>query len=139
MKAKQWCLAAVMAGVAGSVSAGEGSFGWLYTLDLQPKGTLEFEQKIDLTTAQAAGKYNLWKTKTGLEYGVTNNFQLTGYLNGYSVSANQNYTNSDACGGSPPAGLEFLVQPQVDPTVKPSLMVHQSKAFGALPIQSLIL
>jgi hypothetical protein len=109
MKAKQWCLAAVMAGVAGSVSAGEGSFGWLYTLDLQPKGTLEFEQKIDLTTAQAAGKYNLWKTKTGLEYGVTNNFQLTGYLNGYSVSANQNYTNSDACGGSPPCTGGFGV------------------------------
>ena len=80
------------------VMAGEGSFGWLYTLDLQPKGTLEFEQKIDLTKGQAAGTYNLWKTKTGLEYGVTNDFQLTGYLNGYSVNANHNYTN---CGSDP--------------------------------------
>lgn len=79
--------------------AGEGSFGWLYTLDLQPKGTLEFEQKIDVTTGQATGKYNLWKTKTGLEYGITNDLQLTGYLNAYSISANKNYVNNEACSG----------------------------------------
>jgi len=29
---------------------------------------------------------------------VTNDFQLTGYLNGYSVNANHNYTN---CGADP--------------------------------------
>ena len=29
--------------------AGEGSFGWIYTLDLQPKGTLEFEQRLHTT------------------------------------------------------------------------------------------
>ncbi len=81
--------------LASPVMAGEGSFGWLYTLDLQPKGTWEFEQKVDLTRGQAAGQYDLWKSKTGLEYGVTNDFQLTGYLNGYSVNANKNYTNCD--------------------------------------------
>jgi len=81
--------------LASTVRAGEGSFGWLYTLDLQPKGTLEFEQKIDLTTRQATGKYNLWRTKTGIEYGVTNDLQVTAYLNGYSVNANQNYTNCE--------------------------------------------
>ena len=88
--------------IATSAHAGEGLFGWLYTVDLQPKGTFEFEQKIDLTTGQAAGKYNLWKTKTGLEYGVTNDLQITGYLNGYSVNANKNYTNCD--GASPCTG-----------------------------------
>jgi len=37
--------------------AGEGAFGWVYTLDLQPKGTAEFEQKVDVTHGQAAGRY----------------------------------------------------------------------------------
>jgi hypothetical protein len=79
--------------------AGEGAFGWIYSLDLQPKGTWEFEQKVDLTTKQATGTYSLWKTKSGIEYGVTNDFQITGYINGVSVHANKNYTNCD--GASP--------------------------------------
>ena len=29
-------------------NAGEGAFGWIYTLDLQPKGKLEFEQRLQL-------------------------------------------------------------------------------------------
>ena len=35
--------------------AGEGVFGWIYTLDLQPKGKLEFEQRLQLNQQQAAG------------------------------------------------------------------------------------
>lgn len=82
--------------VPGTALAGEGAFGWLYTLDLQPKGTWEIEQKLDLNTGQApGGRYNLWKSKTGLEYGVTNDFQLTGYVNAYSVNASKNYTNCE--------------------------------------------
>jgi len=78
--------------------AGEGAFGWIYTLDLQPKGELEFEQRLQLTKQQAAGSYNAWVSRSELEYGVTNDFQVAGYLNAYYVNANQNYTNSEACG-----------------------------------------
>ncbi|OYY55788.1 MAG: hypothetical protein B7Y05_19645, partial [Polynucleobacter sp. 24-46-87] len=38
-------------------NAGEGVFGWIYTLDLQPKGKLEFEQRLQLNQIQAAGTY----------------------------------------------------------------------------------
>lgn len=75
--------------------AGEGVFGWIYTLDLQPKGAAEIEQKIDYTTGQASGSYNLWKSKTGVEYGLTNDVQITGYLDAYSVNAKQNYHQCD--------------------------------------------
>ena len=38
--------------------AGEGVFGWIYTLDLQPKGKLEFEQRLQLNQQQASGTYD---------------------------------------------------------------------------------
>jgi hypothetical protein len=69
----------------------------VYTLDLQPKGSLEIEQKLDLTTGQATGTYNLWQSRTGIEYGISNDLQITGYLNAFSVQANKNSTN---CEGS---------------------------------------
>ena len=80
--------------------AGEGSFGWIYTLDLQPKGTLEFEQRLQLTRKQAAGTYDLWRSRTELEYGLTDDIQIAGYLNAYSVNAAGNYTNPLACGAA---------------------------------------
>ncbi len=89
-----------------AATAGEGSFGWLYTLDLQPKGTMEFEQKLDLTTGQQSGNYNLLGSRSGIEYGVTTNFQLTGYLNAYSVNASKNYLN---CDGPAPCTAGFGV------------------------------
>ena len=81
--------------LSANAHSGESVFGWLYTLDLQPTGTFELEQKLDFTTGQAGGTYNLWKSKTGLEYGMSENLQLTGYLNSYAVQANKNYTNCE--------------------------------------------
>ena len=77
--------------------AGEGSFGWIYTLDLQPKGTLEFEQRLQLNQKQARGKYDLWQARTELEYGLTDDIQIAGYLNSSYVNANQN--NADGTTG----------------------------------------
>ena len=39
--------------------------------------------------------------RSELEYGLTNDFQIAGYLNAYYVNANQNYTNPEACGDRP--------------------------------------
>ena len=78
--------------------AGEGSFGWIYTLDLQPRGALEFEQRVQLNRAQAKGKYDLWQSRTELEYGVSEDFQLAGYLNASHVGANQNYPDGSTSG-----------------------------------------
>lgn len=88
---------------AGGVQAGEGSFGWIYTLDLQPKGTLEFEQRVGLVRQQAGGRYDMWQTRTELEYGVTNDLQLAAYFDTYSVNAAGNSADGTTGGLLVPA------------------------------------
>jgi hypothetical protein len=82
--------------------AGEGNFGWIYTLDLQPKGKVEFEERLQMNNGQAAGSYQTWYSRTELEYGVTDDFQIAGYLNAYKVTAKNNYLNPDVCGDNTP-------------------------------------
>lgn len=83
--------------------AGEGSFGWIYTLDLQPKGTWEFEQKLQLNRGQAGGRFDLWQARTELEYGVSENFQIAGYLNTSRVEVANNYPDGSTGGWLVPA------------------------------------
>lgn len=95
--------------------AGEGAFGWIYTLDLQPKGTLEFEQRLQRNRAQAAGQYDVWLSRTELEYGLTDDLQVAGYINAYSARIDQNYTNPEVCGSSPTCTSGFPVPGNHDP------------------------
>jgi hypothetical protein len=90
--------ALVISYFAQACMAGEGAFGWVYTLDLQPKGTWEFEQRLQRNHGQASGKYDVWLSRTELEYGLTNDLQIAGYINSYSANVNQNYTNPEICG-----------------------------------------
>ncbi|SDB85306.1 DUF6662 family protein [Acinetobacter boissieri] len=90
------CLACSL---SSATHAGEGLFGFLYTLDMQPKGTYEFEQRADVTHGQQTGSYNLGMYRTALEYGLSDNLQVAGYLNAYSIQAKKNYTNPDMCDG----------------------------------------
>lgn len=78
--------------------AGEGAFGWIYTLDLQPKGTLEVEQRLQRNHGQATGKYDVWLARSELEYGLTDNLQIAGYVNSYAAKIDQNYNNTEVCG-----------------------------------------
>jgi hypothetical protein len=90
-------LAACLFAAAGPASAGEGVFGWVYTLDLQPQGKAEFEQKVDVTAGQAVGSYHLGSYRSELEYGVTDNLQIGAYLNAFSISAKNNYLSPETC------------------------------------------
>ncbi len=96
--------------------AGEGAFGWIYTLDLQPKGKLEFEQRLQLNQQQASGTYNAWTSRTELEYGLTNDLQIAGYINSYYTDASQNYTNPEACGDSATCTGGYGVPSSHDPS-----------------------
>lgn len=78
--------------------AGEGSMGWVATLDLQPKGTYEIEQRVGLVRQQARGKYDMWTARSELSYGVTNDFQLSGYINYNGVQASRNDITGDTTG-----------------------------------------
>jgi opacity protein-like surface antigen len=89
--------------------AGEGTFGWVYTLDIQPKGKFELEQKIDDTHGQATGHYNFGLYRTELEYGVTNDFQLGAYLNAATIDSDKNYLDADTCNNVTPCTAGFGV------------------------------
>jgi hypothetical protein len=67
--------------------ADERRFTYTYEPELLPKGGMEFEQWITLRTQRTAGgevhqdNYNLWELREELEYGVTDNYSLSVYLN----------------------------------------------------------
>ena len=96
------CWAGVLAlAAANTACAGEDLFGFVYTLDLQPKGSWEFEQRLDHSKGQAVGSYNLTLSRTELEYGVTNDLQVAGYLNATRIQANRNYLSPETCNTIP--------------------------------------
>jgi hypothetical protein len=67
--------------------ADEKRFTYTYEPELLPKGGMEFEQWITLRTQRTSGgevqqdNYNLWEIREELEYGVTDNYSLSMYLN----------------------------------------------------------
>jgi hypothetical protein len=78
---------AALCGLAGMVSAFamERFFTYTYEPETMPKGALEYEQWIGLRAGRnkAVGQdnFNLWEFRHELEYGVTDNYSLSLYLN----------------------------------------------------------
>jgi hypothetical protein len=70
--------------------ADEPLFGYMYTTDLQPKGKFEFEQWITDREGQAFGHFHHFDMSSEVEYGVTDNFQVAGYLNYMYANENAN-------------------------------------------------
>ena len=73
-------IAAAALGIPAAAHADEPLFGFVYTTDLLPKGRSEAEQWITLREGRANGDFHLVRTRTELSHGVTNNLQLSGYL-----------------------------------------------------------
>jgi hypothetical protein len=67
--------------------ADERRFTYTYEPEVLPKGGLEFEQWVTLRTQRTAGgevqqdNYNLWEFREELEYGVTDQYSVSLYLN----------------------------------------------------------
>ena len=91
--------------VSTPVFAGEGLFGWIYTLDLQPKGKYEFEQRAQLNHQQK-GDYDNLKLRTEVEYGLSDNFQIAGYINTNYVNAYRNDKFGETAGGDIPESAD---------------------------------
>ncbi len=106
---RRWLAAAAVASSCSAAVAGEGAFGFLYTLDLQPKGTWELEQRFDMTHRQAVGRYEFGQYRTEVEYGVSNDVQLGAYLNVLSIDASRNYLNPEMCENQVPCTAGFGV------------------------------
>ncbi len=67
--------------------ADERRFTYTYEPEVLPQGGMEFEQWITLRTQRTSGgevkqsNYNLWELREELEYGVTDNYSVSLYLN----------------------------------------------------------
>ncbi len=72
---------AVMSLAATAARADEPLFGYIYTTDLLPKGQKEVEQWATFREGRSNGDFHLLQTRTEVSYGVTDRFQVSGYLN----------------------------------------------------------
>jgi hypothetical protein len=63
------------------VAAEESQFAYTYTTDLLPKSKTEAEQWLTWRHQKSQGQFEVWEGRTELEYGVTDRFQMAGYLN----------------------------------------------------------
>ncbi|MBI1179503.1 MAG: hypothetical protein GC201_03030 [Alphaproteobacteria bacterium] len=71
----------VCLGNAHSARADEPLFGYVYATDILPKGQSEIEQWSTLREGRSQGDFHLWQGRTEYSYGLTNNLQLSGYVN----------------------------------------------------------
>jgi hypothetical protein len=74
-------LAMAVIGFTGAAVAGESPFGWIYTADVHPKGTWEYEHKSFLQQGQSQGQYSYLQNKEEIEYGLTDKLQIGAYFN----------------------------------------------------------
>lgn len=83
--------------------AGESPFGWIYTADIHPAGTFEYEHWSFLQQGQAGGDYGYLQNREELEFGITSKFQMSAYLNWSYVNALRN--EPDGTTGGPGTDL----------------------------------
>jgi len=64
-----------------SVHADERFFSYNYETDVLPKGGVEFEQWITYSGGKQSGNYSQWDLREELEFGVTDRYTTSVYLN----------------------------------------------------------
>lgn len=101
MKLAKHLITATVLSVAAaqSASAGESPFGWIYPADVQPAGTKQFQQWVDVQRTQTQGQYTNTLLRSELELGITPKYQTSIYLNSRVISANKN--GMDGTSGGP--------------------------------------
>jgi hypothetical protein len=104
--------------------AGESPFGYIYTTDLHPKGAWEFEQWATAAVGKSQGDYKRFNLREELEYGITDNFQLSGYFNWNYVSAKQDGVDGTTSGP--------LVPEDVDPARRYSAARFESVSLEGI-------
>ncbi len=68
-------------------TASEQIFPETYLSEVLPKGALEAEQWVTYREGKSQGTYKLGQTRTELEYGITDRWLASIYVNAYSVKA----------------------------------------------------
>lgn len=106
--------AAVMAALTGYVvpeaQAGDSPFGYIYTTDLHPKGEWELEQWVTNRRGKSRGDYEAYLYRTEIEYGITDNLQVSQYLNYNSVDAFRDNVDGTTGGKFVPDGVNPMAR-----------------------------
>src|ERR1041385_3272356 len=74
-------LGALLAALATPAWAGDQPFVTVYTTDITTQYEKEFEQSLFWSHQKPHQAFNGWLSRSEFEYGVTDDFQLSGYLN----------------------------------------------------------
>ena len=72
---------AALAFFSGAAKADDRPFAFAYTTDLEARGEKEIEQEITWSSGHAREAFQEIESRTEFEYGVTDNFQASFYLN----------------------------------------------------------
>src|SRR5258708_943644 len=76
------CLAiGLLMGAPLLAQADETPFGYIYGADTLPKGHWEYEQWNTVRAGKASGSYTAFDLRNEIEYGFTDKFQASLYLN----------------------------------------------------------
>ena len=76
-------------------SSHESIFAWTYTTDLLPKGKMEVEHWMTTRLQKEHGAYQAIDFREELEYGLTDNLQVSLYLNHHYVKAKNSFPQED--------------------------------------------
>lgn len=79
-------LGAVALALSVSAHADENLFGYVRGAETLPKGEAEFYQWVTQRSNKGAGTYRAIDTKSEIEYGVTDRFQVSAELNGLGIN-----------------------------------------------------
>lgn len=111
-------------GWARAARADEPLFGYIYTTDLQPRGTFELEQWMTAALQKSQGDYKAFKLREEVEYGVTDDFQLAFYVNWFHVTAKRDGVEGTTSGP--------LVPEDVDPLRRYTATKFDSVSFESI-------
>lgn len=103
IESRRWAAGAMALAAAACgtpASAGEGLFSRVYTTDTTPAGHFELEQTVREREGRAFGHYDATDLRTEIEYGVTDKFQVAGYINTNRMHATRTSDDDDFNGGT---------------------------------------
>jgi hypothetical protein len=89
--------------------ADEPLFGYVYTTDIAPAGKTELEQWSTFREGRSQGSYHLWQGRTEITHGLTDNLQISGYIN--LAHANVNGNAPDGTTSPPEVFADYAVDP----------------------------
>ncbi|MGA8278632.1 MAG: DUF6662 family protein [Rhodanobacteraceae bacterium] len=89
--------------------ADEPLFGYSYTTDTQPRGQYELEQWMTFREGRSQGDFHLWQGRTELSYGLTDDVQISGYLNLAYTSVHDNTPDGETA--PPEVFADYAVDP----------------------------